>query len=57
VLREELSALPAEHLEDIISTYALSPLRRGPGAQREGVTEGDLVRAIVDAVRERRVAG
>ena len=51
VLRQELSALSADHLENVISAYALSP--RGP---RRGATEAELVREIVEAVRERRGA-
>jgi hypothetical protein len=50
ILRQELSALSADHLRNIISAYALSPVRRGGIAR----SEAELVTQIVSAVRERR---
>jgi hypothetical protein len=50
ILRQELSALSADHLRNIISAYALSPLRRGGNPR----SEAELVTQIVSAVRERR---
>jgi hypothetical protein len=49
ILRQELSALSADHLENIISAYALYPIHR-TGRRNED----DLVTQIVSAVRERR---